>query len=262
MKLPNFRVPSEALAEVHFSLSREDFVNFQVYAHAESPLTEYVRKEGIRTGFLVLAMLLVPTSLLIYFLVRWNSVYFLVHRGFSVVLATIILLFFAVMVGRICIFKRRGRRAVNAVLSNVVRHARHGRLFGVGGAHSVWLTSASLLTSSRFSATEYLWRGGIRNIVYTPAMLIFWTTNGTAVLIPSRAFATEDDAGRFAATASKLLAANGGGIDVDVVQHLSNNTEPCPRCRYLLRGVGSSVCPECGLELNFNMFYSDTSTVS
>ena len=41
--------------------------------------------------------------------------------------------------------------------------------------------------------------------------------------------------------------------DAFLVTYLQERDEPCPRCRYNLRGLRSGVCPECGMGLRLGV---------
>jgi len=247
-------VGGDRLSEVTFSLTIHDIIAYNVYLDSSGALTRDRFRRNRRQAWGIMPMALVPLGLAVVALMQIRGGSSAAPGQFALGAVIGVLVLYLVMIYIVGVREYSDERGARQVATLYLAAARRGGLGGAFGPQTITLTNEGVIAEGRFTRAEYLWRGGISEIAQTADFIAIQYGSRGAFLIPSRAFATAKDADRFGALATKLLDANGGGVNIDVVEYLAKNSPSCPICRESLGGIDQSKCPGCGLELNVGMF--------
>lgn len=233
--------------EISFSLELEDMIQYHV-ALQDAAISAVARREGIRRLFFWGSLM--GAAALMVAIVYFNNQGRLVGPS---------LLPLAIAVLGIC-----GFHFVRSALSHspstlkaahepyIRKAAMLGLIEGEYTPQTLRLSAEGLSQTGAKGAWVRSW-SGIRSITNTGRGFILLIHGRAGYPIPLHAFASREEAYRFFDICKEQIATHQGNIDKAVVDFLVSNDVPCPRCKYELRGLEDSKCPECGLRLNLGM---------
>lgn len=248
-------VKGEVLAEVSYQLTFEDVVSGLSHQYAHGEYAEFNHRHSSQCYRYILKVLGVPFALTIV-AVSMDITSFSSTRGFVLlVLAIVWQTYVIIPVLWAILAKPSESKNVKQAKVSIRDSLKAGATHADTGPLSLRITTDGLIYAGRWGSAEYLWRGAINRIERNESLFLIVTLGRSSFIIPQRAFKTPYEAESFFNLVSDLIAKNGGGNDLDLIEHLQHHDLPCPKCRYNLRGAQTSSCPECGRRLSFGMFH-------
>ncbi|MCC6971199.1 MAG: hypothetical protein IT434_13375 [Phycisphaerales bacterium] len=84
-----------------------------------------------------------------------------------------------------------------------------------------------------------------------PSHVAVLASQGVSMYIPIELFTSDEAARGFVRRVQSILESHACTAAHRIVAYLRDQSTPCPKCRYDLKGVQHATCPECGLALSF-----------
>lgn len=249
------KVQGDVLAEVSFQLTFDDLVSSMSNFYGDGDLNARLHRESLHT--ILWALIGLGAPLILTIVAMYISIAPLsLTKGFGLLLLAVVWHSLLLVMTIYSMLPKQNRSNILSKIKESFRDMlKAGATSLDTGPQILRITSEGLIQSGRWGSSELLWRGGIIRVERNESLFLIVNLSRSYLIIPQRAFKTTEEAESFFALVSDLIAKNGGGNDLDLIEHLQHHDLPCPKCKYNLRGTTTSSCPECGKRLSLGMFH-------
>lgn len=184
------------MLKIHYELTLDDLVQYSLYHFfKESPSS----RRGYLFRWLFPPCVAVATAAAVFWLLTARKPLF----GMAAVASSPLLVFAVV---HLLVYPSYFRRHYIAVVKRLYSEGRNRSLLG---PHEVVLSAHSMQSKSELVETTYKWPA-VEKIVATPDYAFFYASALSAIVIPRRAFASDEEFKHFVETARKYQEARDG----------------------------------------------------